>query len=223
MMRLGKRVLQAAQRILPQDGVYSIRAVADDRISPQPFAKTMATRWARRRGLSLIGWPGIVGIGLLSICPAFYFSAIVPLQEKLAAAGNGVAALEQQNMNSGREQGAGQRTPEEQLEDFYRMFPPDRKMPEYLAKIFSVAQTQNISLKQGEYRVTRNKEGNLASFQMTFPVKGEYPQIRKYLAALLADIPAMSLQQVQFKRQRVGDSLVEANIRLVIYFMEQKS
>jgi len=60
-------------------------------------------------------------------------------------------------------------------------------------------------------------------FQMTFPVKGNYPQIRKFLTALKVDIPSLSLQQVQFQRQKVGDAMVEANIKLVLYFLEQKS
>jgi hypothetical protein len=58
---------------------------------------------------------------------------------------------------------------------------------------------------------------------MTLPVKGTYPQIRKYLAALIADMPALSLQQVQFKRQKVGDPFVDADIRLVLYLLEQRS
>ncbi len=81
-----------------------------------------------------------------------------------------------------------------------------------MEKIFASAQSHGIELEQGEYKVTRDKEGGLVRFQMTFPVKGNYPQIRKYLTALKADIPTLSLQQVQFKRQKVGDAMVEANI-----------
>lgn len=181
-------------------------------------------RRVKRRDIGLLGWPGMAGICLLSICPAFYFSAILPAQEKLASTRDSVIALQEQMKHAGRAgPGASQRTPEEQLDEFYRMFPEGRKMPEYLEKIFSSAQEQGISLDQGEYKITRNKEGNLVSFQMAFPVKGDYPQIRKYLAALLADIPVLSLQQVQFKRQKVGDSEVEANIRLGLYFLEQRS
>lgn len=222
MTGLFRRLLQTAQNIFP--GMqYSNQFAMGKRAYPQLATPPLNLRWVKRRGLGMLGWPGMVGIGLLSICPAFYFSAILPVQEKLASASNSVIALQEQIKYAEREPGANQRTPEEQLDEFYRMFPEDRNMPEYLEKIFSLAKKQGISLDQGEYKVSRSKEGNLVSFQMAFPVKGEYPQIRKYLAALMADIPVLSLQQVQFKRQKVGDSLVEANIRLVLYLLEQRS
>ena len=58
-------------------------------------------------------------------------------------------------------------------------------------------------------------------FQMSLPIKGEYPQIRKYLDSLLAEIPVVSLEHMQLERQKVGDPALEAKIRLALY-MEQK-
>lgn len=219
MTGLFRRLLQSARHILRQVP-NPFRLAAGKWAYPRLSAPSLNLRRMQRRGLGSLGWPGMVGIGLLSICPAFYFSAILPVQERLASARNSVVALQEQMEHAGP--GAGQRAPEEQLDEFYRMFPESRNMPEYLEKIFSSARKQGISLDQGEYKVTRTKEGNLVSFQMTFPVKGDYPRIRKYLAALLADIPVLSLQQVQFKRQKVGNSLVDANIRLGLYFLEQR-
>ena len=54
-------------------------------------------------------------------------------------------------------------------------------------------------------------------FQMVLPVKGEYRQIRRFLAALPAEIPIIALEDVQFSRQNVGDSTVEARIRMALY------
>lgn len=221
MNSLSGRLRQTARHIFSR--VQNLHRFSAGRAYPRLAASSLSLRWVKRRGLGLLGWPGVAGIGLLSICPAFYFSAILPMQERLASTRNSVIALQEQVKHAGRNgQGASQRTPEEQLDEFYRMFPEGRNMPEYLEKIFSSAQKQGISLDQGEYKVTSDQKGNLVSFQMTLPIKGEYPQIRKYLAALLADIPVLSLQQVQFKRRKVDNSLVEANVRLVLYFLEQR-
>lgn len=218
--------LQTIRRIFPQRQ-HPRRFVAGKQTNPLPTASPMTLRWFKRRGVSLLGWPGMASIGLLSICPAFYFSAILPVQEKLAATSNSVVVLQEQIKHAGREAETGipasQRAPEEQLGEFYRMFPESKNMPDHLEKIFSMAQTQGIRLDQGEYKVTRSKEGNLVSFQMNLPVTGEYPQIRKFLAALMADMPALSLQKVQFKRQKADNPLVEANISLLLYLMEQRS
>lgn len=180
-------------------------------------------RWIKRRGPGLLGWPGAAGIGLLSICLALYFSAILPIRDELASARHGALALQQQMEHAGQGANISRRTPEEQLAEFYRMFPDSSHLPASLEKIFALAKSQGIGLDKGEYKVIRNKEGNLVSFQVIFPVKGEYLQIRKYLVALMADIPVLSLQQVQFKRQNIGETMVEANIKLALYLLERKS
>ena len=177
----------------------------------------------RRRAPTLLGWPGVVGIGLLTACTAFYFSTIQQAQQKLAATRYSVLALQDQSRQSDPALKSNPHSREEQLAQFYRLFPQDKDLLQWMEKIFDTAQSQGIGLEQGEYKVTRNDEGGLVRFQMTFPVKGDYPRIRKYLTSLMADIPTLSLQQVQFKRQKVGDAMVEANIKLVLFLLEQKS
>lgn len=176
-----------------------------------------------RRAPTLLGWPGVTGIGLLTACAAFYFSTIQQAQQKLDATRYSVLVFQDQSRQSGHGANANQRSREEQLAQFYRLFPQDKDLPQTMEKIFNFALSHGIGLEQGEYKVTRDIEGGLVRFQMTFPVKGDYPRIRKYLTALLADIPTLSLQQVQFKRQKVGDAMVEANIKLVLFLLEQKS
>ncbi|OGT00755.1 MAG: hypothetical protein A3F73_06230 [Gallionellales bacterium RIFCSPLOWO2_12_FULL_59_22] len=171
----------------------------------------------------MLGWPGMIGIGLLSICPTFYFSAILPAREEFASTRNSVLALQEQMKRAGQGENAAQRTPEEQLAEFYRTFPDSSNLPANLEKIFALAQSQGIWLDKGEYKVTRSKQGDLVSFEAALPVKGDYLQLRKYLIALRKDIPILSLQNVQFKRQKVGDRVVEANIKLALYLLERKS
>jgi len=67
-----------------------------------------------------------------------------------------------------------------------------------------------------------DKVGKLVRYQMTLPVKGEYPQIRKFLTDLPGALPAVALENVQFERQKIADPNVEAKIRLVLY-MERAS
>ena len=57
---------------------------------------------------------------------------------------------------------------------------------------------------------------------MTLPVRGEYRQIRQFLASTGAKVPIASLEQVQFERQKVGDPLVDARIRLVLYLEQPR-
>ncbi|MBZ0106405.1 MAG: hypothetical protein K8H84_12345 [Sulfuricella denitrificans] len=190
--------------------------------SPAPALPLAARiRWALRRRAALMGWPGMLAVGVLAICPAFYFSAIRPAQERLTLARHSVAAAQQLKL-SGTASDSKAHTPAAQLEAFYRIFPQENSYPEWLEKLGSVAESHGISLNEGEYKATRDKVGRLVSYQITLPLNGQYPQIRSLLAALPAEIPAVALKQVQFERQKVASPNVEARIRLVL-FLEHES
>ena len=52
---------------------------------------------------------------------------------------------------------------------------------------------------------------------MRLPLKGEYQKIRKFLSDVRSEIPIVSLDQVEFERQKVGDSMVDAKVILAIF------
>ncbi len=220
MIESSRNWLSAALSALKKNQLFLKLAGSAD--SPR-FLVPPDTRCLMRRAPVLLGWPGMVGIGLLTACIAFYFSTIREAQERLASVRVGALALQDQVRLAAHGQNTEQRTPEEQVAQFFRMFPRDKDLPQCMEKIFASAQSQGIGLEKGEYKVTQDKEGGLVRFQMTFPIKGDYPRIRKYLTSLTSDMPTLSLQQVKFKRQKVGDPTVEADINLVLFLLEQKS
>lgn len=178
-------------------------------------------RWALRRWAGLVGWPGMLAIGVLAICPAFYFSAIRPAEERLTQARDSVAASQRLQLSSKMADGKAH-TPAQQLEAFYQIFPQENSYPQWLEKLVSVAEKHGISLNEGEYKATRDKVGRLVSYQITLPLNGQYPQIRSLLADLPLELPAVALKNVQFERQKVASPNVEARIRLVL-FLERES
>ncbi len=178
-------------------------------------------RWASRRWMGRMGWPGMLAAGVLALCLALYFSAIRPAQQRLEAAQSRVISL-QHVVQSDKALGGKARTPAQQLLEFYRIFPQENSYPQWLEKLVSVAERSGISLNEGEYKATHDKVGRLVSYQITLPLKGQYPQIRRLLAALPLELPAVALKDVQFERQKVADPNVEARIRLVL-FLERGS
>ena len=170
-----------------------------------------------RRGLSVIGWPGVLALGLLGAFPPFYFSAIVPAQERMETARLGTLSLREQFVQTGKSADGMRASPSEQLAQFYRTFPAQRNAPQWLEKIAALAQKNGLSLNEGEYKAVQAGTERLLRLQIVLPVKGEYPQIRSFLAALPAEIPIVALENVQFSRQNIADSTVEAHIRLALY------
>lgn len=179
-------------------------------------------RWMLRRWLRILGRPGVLAIGILVVYPPFYLSAIVPAQERLEVAQRGALSLHEQIRHASESLGGARNTPAEQLAEFYRIFPEERSSPKWLGKLAALARKNGIALNEGEYKVMRDDRVRLMRFQMVLPVKGEYQKIRRFLAALPAEIPIIALENVQFSRQNVGDPGVAAQIKLTLY-LEQTS
>lgn len=174
-------------------------------------------RWALRRWLVRMEWPGVVSIGILVINFAFYISTIFPEQARLDRAHHNVEVFNEQHELGDDAHNGLTHSPEAQLALFYQKFPDEGNASLWMGKLVALAASRGINLNDGEYKATRDKVGKLVRFQMTLPVNGKYPQIRKFLSDLQDTLPAVALENVQFERQKVADPNVEATIKLVLY------
>jgi len=198
--------------------IGKIRAWGDGKRMPLPSALRLKhPLLARGRWLRLFGWPGAAGAGLLAACAAFYLSAIGPAQTRESAARASAVSIRERVKLAAHGLGGSELTPAEQLDEFYRIFPNDKNLLPWLKKVFDLAEAQGINLDQGEYKLVRDKVGKLSRFEIILPVRGGYPQIRNYLNRLHAEIPIVSMEHLQFERQKVNDPQVEAKIRLALY------
>ncbi len=172
-----------------------------------------------RLWLPMLGWPGILAISLLALCLPWYFSTIRPLQERLDVAQNIAAATRDHALDNQRR--GGITLPSDQLTKFYEFFPPEKNSPQWLGKMVEVAEKTGLSLNHGEYAVSRDKVGKLVRIKITLPVQGNYPQLRKFLAALTTEVPFMALENVQFERKDILDSTVQVKLKLLLYLVQE--
>ena len=168
--------------------------------------------------LARLGWQGVVGIGLLIAAGGFYLSVFAPQEVQLAGLRHEIADLRDEAAHP-REV---QHSPTELLGAFYDNFPEATRLPAALGVIFEAARGQGLTLDQGEYRVATTRAGKLVQYQLTLPVRGTYPQIRRFIDTAMAGQPALSLQSIHFERQKVEDPAVEAKIRLVMFLGEER-
>lgn len=179
-------------------------------------------RWTSRYWLRRLDWVGVLAIGMLTIIPAVYFSAIRPEQARLDAARHRVSTLQVQIALASKSLNGIELSPSDQLVVFYRKFPVEGQTPQLLEKLVALAANHGLSLNDGEYKATRDKVGRLVRYQVTLQVRGQYPQIRKFLTDLPDALPFVALENVQLERQKVADSKLEAKIKLLFY-LEQAS
>jgi Tfp pilus assembly protein PilO len=167
-----------------------------------------------------LGTAGSVGLALIVLAGGFFAGTLYPEKQRLETLQREVAELRQRSARAGREASA---PASDDLAAFYAFLPASDELPRILETVFRAAQRQSLVLERGEYRVARRPgAGATFQYQLTFPVRGSYPQIRKFVNGALTDVPALSLESVHLERQKIGESVVEAKITLAIH-LGQKS
>jgi hypothetical protein len=79
-----------------------------------------------------------------------------------------------------------------------------------------------VEISGTEYRMVREKDLKLARYEMMVPVRGNYSQLRGFIADALHAVPAMALVDVAIRREGVHAELLEANIKFNLYLGEGK-
>jgi len=175
--------------------------------------KSDLTAWSR-----LLTWPWLAAFALLAACAGFYLSVVLPAKHTLADTQAHLTML--QNDEESRKQnsqGAVSDAPADQLDAFYQAFPLESTVPDTVEKMIKLAQSKGLSPKQAQYRIVKNNPGELMSYQIALPVKGAYPKIMNFAFELLSEVPNLSLDNVSFERQKIGDSIVETTLKMTLY------
>ena len=162
--------------------------------------------------LEYLGVAGILGVGILLACGAFWYSALKPAQAELAAQR---AALERMRARSPLQPISGGGRAEE-LRRFYNLFPPAGALTAELERLHRMARGARLELAQGEYRLERRPAG-LWAYRVTLPVRGNYPEVRNFISAVLKDMPSVSIDALRFDRKKADEAQVDAQIRLTLY------
>lgn len=164
--------------------------------------------WLRRLGAA-----GVFGIGVLLFCVPFYLSAILPAERELdaqRAAAERLRARAPLQPVAADDRGEG-------LRRFHALFPEVASLPDEVERIYDLARIARLKLEQGEYRLERHGEG-IVPYRVTLPIRGTYPQIREFVGAVLKELPIVSLDSLRFERKKTGETRLEAQIRLTVYF-----
>lgn len=165
-----------------------------------------------RASLRRLGAAGVVGIGVTAACLPFYFSSVRPAERELQARR---VAAEQARARSNIQTVSTPRMAE--LGHFYQAFPAMDRLPDELERLYGLARASRLDLAQGEYRLEQRGAG-LASYRITLPLRGSYPDIRGFLSSTLQQMPYAAVDGLRFDRKKVGDAQLEAQVRITMFF-----
>lgn len=172
-----------------------------------------------------IGWPGVLGLALAVVAAGIDLLATGRLAEQNAKLVQGIA----------RQRAQAARAAESALPvhaTLLAQLPGGSDLAPVVAAIHAGARQHQIALEQGEYvwqdgaaNPSANSSGNsaanpvaksAASYRMTFPASGTYPQLREWANDILMHHPELVLEQFDFRRDSIASQTVEARVRFAV-------
>jgi hypothetical protein len=168
------------------------------------------------RLLRRLGAFGVLGIGVLIACAAFYVSTLAPAAQELAAQR---AAVERLRARTPYQPVAANGRAEE-LRRFYGLFPAAGELTDEVERLHRLARRAGLDLAQGDYRLERRAIG-LWAYRVNLPVRGTYAQLREFSASVLKEMPVASIEALRFERKKAADPLLEAQVRLTLHVRPQ--
>ncbi|MBI5436186.1 MAG: type 4a pilus biogenesis protein PilO [Nitrosomonadales bacterium] len=161
-----------------------------------------------------LGWQGMAGIALLLLAGIFLMLSLKPLEQEVAVMHTHLDAARSKTAMQSRTFSLGDR--QKELDMFFESLPDERDVTDILASIYTVAEASGVEFKQAEYHIN-DKDRPRVEYGIVFPVQGEYAKIRLLVSRVLADHPAVALDQINFQRDRINNPILKAEIRLTLF------
>lgn len=165
-------------------------------------------KWMLTRFADTLGWPGLVAlafvIGFLLYLPLVRW----PAQQRLEMLST--ASLQQ---------GVTHSVPETSASTFLKQMPKPESLPHELQTIFDTAEGYGLLLDEVAYSKVRKQDERLERYHVDFAIDAPYPNIRIFLAEIMAAIPSAALNQLALTRDEVQSGDVHARVRLTLFLV----
>lgn len=169
-------------------------------------SRIAALRWYLRRLAGEIGVRGTVGAGILAFSVMYAVNAFPPLVEELDELQRNVSQSAPEQQSSGTNSDA-------QLMALPKIFPARTDLLTWLDRLHGAAESNQLQINLGEYKPGEHNSV-LQTYELNFPVKADYVQLRGFLSEALTDNPSLSLDHISFRRQKSSDTELNAEIRM---------
>jgi hypothetical protein len=161
-----------------------------------------------------LGATGLVAVGLLAGAGLFFFLVLKPAEARNEALELQLSARAPRGASGPGLSRAS--SPAAKLAAFYRLLETDEQTTERLARLHAIGKEAGVDLRSADYRLQRAGT-RIERYEIALRLAGTYTQIRTFLATALLQMPALSLDQVSFKRQSASEALVQADVFLSLH------
>lgn len=165
--------------------------------------------WQGQQAARRLGVSGLLGLGCLLMAALGALFVLRPAERTLRHA---------QRVRVEVAQAHARRRPRRVHAVTLPALPPVAAIPQLLTTLTQLAHREGVVLARGSYRLTPVGRGSrLMRLQTTVPVRADYPQLRAFIAADLAQFPMGTLDGFTFTRGRIGTAQVRARLTLSFY------
>lgn len=160
-----------------------------------------------------LGRLGIVAVLLLAALALFHLLVLRPLEARNADLGSRAARL------APRADAGAPGSAADKVGAVYDFLKRDEQTTDWLAKLHAIGAATGVKLKSAAYR-TPQPEGRILRYEIVLPLAGSYPQIREFLKRSTAEIPLMSIDQLNLKRESRKDAALQAELHLTLHMVK---
>lgn len=164
-----------------------------------------------------VGWAGVAGILLMVAGAAGLVYSGAWLEPALDRERTAVAEAARQSKALPAPAADVRPPPSARLDQFHAEFPAVAEIPVAIGAVLKIATGHGMSLDQGQYRLVGDPGGPMMRYQITLPVRGSYRQLRAFVEQALAELPALALDGVEFRREAVGAAQLESVVEFSLY------
>jgi hypothetical protein len=176
-----------------------------------------ALLWRLRIAARAAGLPGGAALAVLGATALAWWTASVPAQRELARLEQ---ALQQRPVPGVAAAAPADVAPDpvgEELRRFQALLvAPDATQP-VLAGITAAARRHGVTLGPASFRLEPPGTGDIGRYTLDWPVRGDYPGVRRFVAEVLRQHPSLALDTLELRRPDATERAVEARLRWTLY------
>jgi hypothetical protein len=159
------------------------------------------------------GYLAAVGLFVLMVAFGLQWLLVSPLHASNDALRSELLAQRRQQAQKPNPQEDGAKRQAE----FYSTLPDSSDTLHAVAVLNRAAKAGAIKLSNGDYRVVRQGSGPLLRYQITVPLRADYPHVHAWLAQVMNQLPNAALDEISLKRDDAAKSALDAKVRLTLF------
>lgn len=168
-----------------------------------------AHQWGRH-----LGRTGLAGLLVLAIAALIHFGRTVPLWGETAALD---ARLSRLHADATR---VAPRAVSVPASGFTDTLPATTAAATVIGQLEQLARAHNLQLLRGQYTQTPVAGTSLLRWQVSLPIKAEYPNLIAFIADSLQAQPTLALDELKLKRETIETPTLDADLRFNLYLRE---